>query len=116
MNDRPNSIRESPDAERVSIDEVRIVETRRARQRNTILIIAVVAIVFFALVVLVVWRWRKSKTEAEAEVTPVVSVKVAKAEKGSIAAPVVAVATIWPREKADVGAKISAQIKKIDRK
>src|ERR1051326_4386139 len=113
MNDRPNSIRESPDVERVSIDEVRIVETRRARQRNTIIIIAVVAIVFFALVVLVVWRWRKSKTEAEAEVTPIVSVKVAKAEKGSIAAPVVAVGTIWPREKADVGAKISAQIKKM---
>ena len=83
------------------------------RQRNTILIIAGVAIVFFALVVLVVWRWRKSKTEAEAEVTPVVSVKVAKAEKGSIAAPVVALGTIWPRERADVGAKISAQIKKM---
>src|SRR2546423_10973256 len=113
MNDGPNSIRNTPDAERVSIDEVRIVETRRARQRNTIIIIAAIAIVFFALVVLVVWRWRKSKTEAEAEVIPVVSVKVAKAEKGSIAAPVVAVGTIWPREKADVGAKISAQIKKM---
>lgn len=83
------------------------------RQRNAILIIAGVAIVFFALVVLVVWRWRKSKSETEAEVTPVVSVKVAKAEKGSIAAPVVAVGTIWPREKADVGAKISGQIKKM---
>src|SRR5881398_623236 len=105
MNDEPNSIRNTPDAERVSIDEVRIAETRRTRQRNTIIIIAVVAIVFFALVVLVVWRWRRSKTEAEAEVTPVVSVRVAKAEKGSIAAPIVAVGTIWPHEKADVGAK-----------
>src|SRR2546421_1418648 len=113
MNDGPNSIRDNPDVERVSIDEVRLAETRRARQRNTIMIIAVVSIIFFALVVLVVWRWRKSKTEAEAEVTPVVSVKVAKAEKGSIAAPIVAVGTIWPREKADVGAKISAQIKKM---
>src|SRR5437762_4355883 len=113
MNDRSNSIRDSPDVERVSIEEIRIAETRRTRQRNTIIIIAVVAIVFFALVVLVVWRWRKSKTEAEAEVTPVVSVKVAKAEKGSIAAPIVAVGTIWPRERADVAAKISAQIKKM---
>jgi HlyD family secretion protein len=113
MNNEPNNIRDSPDIERVSIDEVRIAETRRARQRNTIIVIAVVAIVFFALVVLVVWRWRKSKTEAESEVTPIVSVKVAKAEKGSIAAPVVAVGTIWPREKADVGAKVSAQIKKM---
>ncbi|HYV24946.1 MAG TPA: efflux RND transporter periplasmic adaptor subunit [Pyrinomonadaceae bacterium] len=113
MNDGPNNIRDSSDVLRVPLDEVRLAETRRARQRNTIIIVAVVAIVFFALVVLVVWRWRKSKTEAEAEVTPVVSVKVAKAEKGSIAAPVVAVGTIWPREKADVGAKVSAQIKKM---
>src|SRR5437660_8366117 len=112
MNDEPN-IRNTPAAERVSIEEIRIAETRRMRQRNTIIIIAVVAIVFFALVVLVVWRWRKSKTEAEAEVTPVVSVKVAKAEQGSIAAQISAVGTIWPREKADVGAKISAQIRKM---
>ncbi len=111
MNDQPNNDREP--IERVTLDEVQIAETRRARQRNTVIIVAVVAIVFFTLVVLVVWRWRKSKTEAEAEVTPVVSVKVTKAEKGSIAAPVVAVGTIWPREKADVGAKVSAQIKKM---
>jgi RND family efflux transporter MFP subunit len=113
MNDEPKSIHDSPDIERVPLDELRTAETRRARQRNTIIVIAIVAIVLFTLVVLVVWRWRKSKTEAEAEVTPIVSVKVAKAEKGSIAAPVVAVGTIWPREKADVGAKVSAQIKKM---
>ena len=41
------------------------------------------------------------------------SVKVAKAEKGNIAAQVSAVGTIWPREKAEVGAKISAQIKQM---
>ena len=81
------------------------------RQRNTVLIIAGVAMVLLALTLLVIWRWRRSKPETEAEVTPVVSVKVAKAEKGIIAAPVVAVGTIWPREKADVSAKISAQIK-----
>jgi len=44
-------------------------------------------------------------------VTPTVGVKVAKAERGTIAAPVTAVGTIWPREKADVAAKVSAQIK-----
>ena len=81
------------------------------RGRNTILIIAVVAFVIFALTVLILWRWKKNRAESEAEVTPVVSVKVAKAEKGEIAAPVAAVGTIWPREKADVAAKISAQIK-----
>ncbi|HSQ25069.1 MAG TPA: efflux RND transporter periplasmic adaptor subunit [Pyrinomonadaceae bacterium] len=86
-------------------------DTQRFRQRNTIVLIAVVAVVVFALTFLIVWRWKKSRAESETEVTPVVSVKVAKAEKGNIAARVVAVGTIWPREKADVGAKISAQIK-----
>lgn len=75
--------------------------------------IALVAVVVFALAILIIWRWKKSTGEKEAEVTPVVSVKVARAEKGSIAAPVLAVGTIWPREKADVGAKVSAQIKKM---
>src|SRR5919205_1933406 len=87
-------------------------EQRRARivrQRNIVLI--VMGLVVLLVAILIVWRVRRSKTEAEAEVTPTVSVKVAKAEKETIAAPVTAVGTIWPREKADVGAKISAQIK-----
>ena len=83
------------------------------RQRNAILIIAAIAVLVFALVVLIIWRWKKSSSEGEEKVTPVVSVRVAKAEKGAIAAEVVAVGTIWPREKADVSAKVSAQIKKM---
>jgi multidrug efflux pump subunit AcrA (membrane-fusion protein) len=73
----------------------------------------VIAVVIFSIAILIVWRWKKSKAETEAEVIPVVSVKVAKAEKGNIATHIVAVGTIWPREKADVGSKISAQIKKM---
>jgi multidrug efflux pump subunit AcrA (membrane-fusion protein) len=88
-------------------------ETRRARQRNTIIIIAVVAVIFFMVVVLVVWRWRKSHESESETANVVVSVKVAKAEKEQIAAQVVAVGTIWPRDKADVAAKVSAQIKKM---
>src|SRR6185436_7422780 len=88
-------------------------DTQTTRQRNAILMIGVIAVVILAIAILIVWRWKKSKAETEAEVTPVVSVKVAKAEKGNIAARIVAVGTIWPREKADVGAKISAQIKKM---
>ena len=94
------------------VEEVRVAE-RRTLRRNTILIIAAIALILFALTILVIWRLKKSKSESEAEVTPVVSFKVAKAEQGSIAAQVVAVGTIWPREKADVGAKISAQIKRM---
>src|SRR5436309_2079676 len=88
-------------------------DTPATRKRNAILIIGVIAVIVFGLTVLIIWRWKKSKAETEAEVTPTVSVKVAKAEKGEIAAQVVAVGTIWPREKADVGAKVSAQIKKM---
>jgi multidrug efflux pump subunit AcrA (membrane-fusion protein) len=40
-------------------------------------------------------------------------VKVVKAERGSIAAPISAVGTIWPREKADVAAKVSAPIRQM---
>lgn len=88
-------------------------DTPTTRQRKAILMIAVIAVVAFSLTILIIWRWKKSRAENEAEVAPVVSVKVAKVEKGNIAAHVVALGTIWPREKADVGAKISAQIKKM---
>src|SRR2546421_928500 len=111
MSQHPDNLNAN-EVDAVSIEERRVQE-RRVRQRNTILIIAVVAVVIFALTILIVWRLKKSKAAAEPEVTPVVSVKVAKAERGDIAAQVVAVGTIWPREKADVGAKVSAQIKKM---
>jgi multidrug efflux pump subunit AcrA (membrane-fusion protein) len=97
----------------VPVEEVRFQETYKPRQRNLLITIAVIAIVVFGLSVLIVWRWRQSKTESEAEVTPVVNVKVAKAEKGLIASQVSALGTIWPREKADVGSKISAQIRRM---
>src|SRR5438128_1193995 len=109
MDQDPNS----PTVPPVSIDDVHAQELRRVRQRNLLIIIVAIAVVIFGLTILIIWRWKKSKSESEAEVTPVVSVKVAKAEKGTIAAQVVAVGTIWPREKADVGAKVSAQIKKM---
>jgi HlyD family secretion protein len=81
------------------------------RQRNVVLVVGVIGLVILLLAGLIIWRLRKPTSEKETEVTPTVSVKVAKAEKSAIAAPVTAVGTIWPREKADVGAKISAQIK-----
>lgn len=104
---------DSPAVPPISYDEVRALEVRRARQRNLLIVIVVIALVVFGLTVLIIWRWKKSKAESEAEVTPVVSVKVAKAGKGLIASQVTAVGTIWPREKADVGAKVSAQIKRM---
>src|ERR1043165_5575835 len=106
----------SEDPNRIDDEEVdRLLESQRrdriVRQRNIVLIVAGVALVALVLAALIVWRVRSSKNEAEEEVTPTVSIEVAKAEKGPIAAPVTAVGTIWPREKADVSAKVSAQIK-----
>src|SRR5437762_7796459 len=109
MSDDPNKI---PDEE---VDRL-LAEQRRARivrQRNIVLIVGSIALLVLLLVALIIWRWKRSAPETEAEVTATVSVKVVKAEKGDIAAPVTAVGTIWPREKADVGAKISAQIKQM---
>ncbi|HKR58809.1 MAG TPA: efflux RND transporter periplasmic adaptor subunit [Pyrinomonadaceae bacterium] len=87
-------------------------EKQATRRRNLVLVVASVAVIALTLIVLIIWRLR-SATETETEVTPTVSVKAVKAEKESIAAQISAVGTIWPREKADVGAKISAQIKKM---
>jgi multidrug efflux pump subunit AcrA (membrane-fusion protein) len=105
MSEDPNQI-DDDEVERL-LDEQR--RARIVRRRNLVLAIGVVVVLLVAG--LVIWRLRSSKSEAETEVTPTVSVKVAKAEKETIAAPVTAVGTIWPREKADVAAKISAQIK-----
>src|SRR6266446_3451891 len=88
-------------------------ERRRSmtpRQRNLLIIFSSLALLVILVIVVVVWR-RRAAAPADETTTPVVSVKVAKAEKDAIATQIVAVGTIWPREKSDVGVKISAQIK-----
>src|SRR5215831_11564570 len=82
------------------------------RDRRGTLVLVVVVFVALILVAVLIWRWRNA-SNAEKKTTPVVSVKVAKAEKQAIAAEITAVGTIWPREKSDVAAKVSAQIKKM---
>ena len=81
-----------------------------ARQRNLLIIFSSFALVVILLIVVVAWR-RRAAAPADDTAPPIVSVKVAKADKDAIATQIVAVGTIWPREKSDVGAKISAQIK-----
>lgn len=88
-------------------------DPNKTNRRNLIIGAAAVGLVVLGVLIVIVWIWRRSKPEAEAEVTPIVSVKVVKAEKGEIAAQYSAVGTIRPREKADVAAKISAQIKQM---
>jgi len=89
------------------------VRSRRSmtpRQRQILIIVS--ALMVFAIIVIAVllWRWRNAAPPEE-KTNVVVSVKVAKAERGAIAAEISAVGTIWPRDKAEVAAKIGAQIK-----
>jgi HlyD family secretion protein len=80
------------------------------RERRYLIIGASVVVLIVAVLIVAIWRWRKAPA-AEETVPPVVSVRMAKVTKETIAAPVSAVGTIFPREQAVVAAKISAQIK-----
>jgi RND family efflux transporter MFP subunit len=82
----------------------------RERRRNLI-VVASVAVVALLLLVFVIWKWRGSAPAADQTATVVVSVKVTQVAKETISAPVSAVGTIFPREQATVGPKISAQIR-----
>ena len=86
-------------------------ERLAGERRRNLIIVTSVAIVALLLLVFLIWKWRSSSNSGEAAVAPLVSVRVAKVEKETIAAPVSAVGTIFPREQATVAAKISAQIK-----
>src|SRR5437763_932533 len=89
---------------------------RAELRRRRILIIStsliVVLIIIFAILF---WRSRKTTTTATTEeaTTTVVSVRVAKAEKQTIATQVNALGTIFPHDQALVAAKIGAQIKQM---
>jgi multidrug efflux pump subunit AcrA (membrane-fusion protein) len=85
-------------------------ERLSSERRRNLIIVASVAVVAMLLLIFLIWRWRSSQ-KPEEPTAVVVSVKVAKVEKETIAAPVSAVGTIFPREQATVAAKISAQIK-----
>jgi multidrug efflux pump subunit AcrA (membrane-fusion protein) len=90
-------------------------QTVLARRRRTVLfVVAAVAIVAIVAVVLI-WRARRSAAAAPnaEEAKPVVSVKVAKADKEEIALQVSALGTIFPRDTAQVSPKISAQIRQM---
>lgn len=90
----------------------RTPEPMTPRQRQILIIATTVVVAVLILAVILIWRWKRA-TPAVTAAEPVVSVKVAKAETEPIAAEVVAVGTINPREKAEVAAKISAQIKQM---
>ena len=117
MNQRnPNEIdREAGEPERVisSHEEATVhhdVPVTTRRRQILIISLAIAVLLILLVFVLWIWRWRKAPAQEE-KTTPVVSVKIAKAERGTIATEISAVGTIWPRDKAEVAAKVSAQIK-----
>ena len=70
------------------------------------------ATLFLGVVLLVLWlSGRRAESESEEKEAVVVSVRVAKAERGPISAEVSAIATIVPKEVATISPKINAQIK-----
>ncbi len=93
-------------ARMLTVDE----QAARTRQRR-IIIIAASALVLM-LIVVFVWR-RRQTTATTTEEAPVVSVRVAQAAKGPIAAQVSALGTIFAHDTAQVSPKISAQIKQM---
>jgi multidrug efflux pump subunit AcrA (membrane-fusion protein) len=97
----------------IAADRVGAERVAAERRRRTV-IIAVAAVAIIAiLAVVLIWRSRRADDAAEETEAPVVSVKVAKAEREPIAAQVSALGTIAPRDTAQVSPKISAQIKQM---
>jgi HlyD family secretion protein len=80
------------------------------RQRRNWPFVAIPAAIIVLLAFLL---WPTSKHQAEEEAAPVVSVNVAKAERGSISAEVTALGTITARREATVSSKIAGQIKQM---
>src|SRR5205085_4781481 len=73
-------------------------------------LITIASLVAFGL--LIYWLWPSKKAAAEEEAADVVvSVRVAKAERGTISAEITVLGNIFPREQATVSPKINAQIK-----
>src|SRR5262245_44763182 len=101
--------RDIDDAAPQVVAEMSETEDRPAGRGRQLVIAAVIVAVVAALsLAIVLWNRRAGTEEAKEDV--VVSVKVAKAQKDSIAKEVSAVGTVVPAERADVAASISAQI------
>lgn len=89
-------------------DPVAEEEGPSSRGRQIVVAAAIVGILFMLALAIVLWNRRTATEETKEEI--VVGVKVAKAEKDSIAKEVSAVGTVVPADRADVAASISAQI------
>jgi len=106
-----DDINEFEDGEEPVVGETDDERDEPNPRRRAFAIFACVAVLLLLVVGYVMWNRNAATPEAEEEV--VVSVKVAKVEKDSIAKQVSAVGTVVPTERADVSASISAQIRQM---
>lgn len=106
MNEEPENVEEIPAEE--SGEEA--AESKSSPRKKAVIIISI-AVVALALIASYLYvRNRTSETEEEKKEDVVVSVKVAKAEKGPIAEEVSAIGTASAIKQSTVAASISAQI------
>jgi RND family efflux transporter MFP subunit len=97
------------DALVIEVDSERAI---RRRRRNRI-IIGVTALLLLSLIAFLLLRRSTNQAPAAEAETIVVSVRVAKVERQPLASEVSALGTIFPREQAQVAAKVGAQIKQM---
>jgi multidrug efflux pump subunit AcrA (membrane-fusion protein) len=76
-------------------------------------VIVPVIVLVLLLAGLLIWRSCRSAPAAEEAAGIVVSVQVAKAERGAIANDITTVATLAPRQQADIMPKVAAQIREL---
>ena len=111
--------KEQVDREDTTTEESSLTVTQRwrtdLRRRRILIVAATLLVVLIIIFAILFWRSRKTTATAttEEEATAVVSVRVAKAEKQTIATQVNALGTIFPYDQALVAAKIGAQIKQM---
>jgi len=97
----------------MELDEAQLAKERLRLKRRNLFVASIAALILLSLIAyLTFWRTKKAPDEAAGE-SVVVSVRVAKVERQTIASEVTALGTIFPREQATVSAKISAPIKQM---
>ena len=89
-------------------------EEKAAPRRATYYVVGAIVLILIVLLALVfILRRRTASTEEEKKEDVVVSVRVAKAERDSIAKEISAIGNVVPATRADVAASISAQIQQM---
>jgi multidrug efflux pump subunit AcrA (membrane-fusion protein) len=109
--DRP--VESEMSATRVEIEETHQRKSSWLRERRNVMIVGLAALILLALVAYLLLRPAKTTDTTAADTSAVVSVRVAHAERQTIAAEASALGTIFPREQATVSPKINAQIKQL---